>query len=60
MEVLTVTDAVRNAIVKGSPSSTIRDLAVSEGMVTLKDAGMLKVQKGITSLHAALEVTGGE
>ena len=29
-------------------------------MVTLKDAGMLKVKNGLTSLRAALEVTGGE
>ena len=60
MEVLTVTDAIRASIVKGAPSSTLRELAVSEGMVTLKDAGMMKVRNGITSIHAALEVTGGE
>jgi len=60
MEVLTITDAIRGAIVKGAQSSVIRDLAVSEGMITLKDAGMMKVRNGITSLHAAIEVTGGE
>lgn len=60
MEVLTVTDAIRASIVKGAPSSELRELAVSEGMVTLKDAGMMKVRNGITSIHAALEVTGGE
>jgi len=60
MEVLTVTETIRAAIVKGAPSSTIRDMAVAEGMITLKDAGMMKVKNGITSLHAALEVTGGE
>jgi len=60
MEVLTVSDAIRAAIVKGTPSATIRDIAISEGMVTLKEAGLLKVKNGITSLHAALEVTGGE
>jgi len=60
MEVLPISDAIRAAIVKGAPSSTIRDLAVKEGMVTLKEAGMFKVKTGVTSLHAALEVTGGE
>ncbi len=60
MEVLAISDAIRDAIVKGSASSVIRELAVAEGMVTLKEAGMLKVKQGITSLHAALEVTGGE
>jgi len=60
MEVLPVTDSIRAAIGRGADSATLRDLAVNEGMVTLKDAGMMKVRNGITSLHAALEVTGGE
>jgi len=60
MEVLTVTDAIRAAIGSGADSAVLRELAVSEGMVTLKEAGLMKVRNGITSLHAALEVTGGE
>ncbi|MEI7900660.1 MAG: ATPase, T2SS/T4P/T4SS family [bacterium] len=60
MEVLTITDAIRNAITKGTSSATIRDLAVSGGMVTIKEAGLMKVRDGLTSLAAALEVTGGE
>ena len=52
--------AIRNAITKATPSATIRDIAVSEGMVTIKEAGLLKVRNGITSLTAALEVTGGD
>jgi type IV pilus assembly protein PilB len=60
MEVLPITDAIRNAITKGTSSAAIRDLAVGEGMVTIKDAGLLKVRNGITSLAAALEVTGGD
>jgi len=60
MEVLPVTDDIRNATVKGATSAVIRELAVKGGMVTLKDAGLMKVRNGITSLHAALEVTGGE
>ncbi len=60
MEVLPVSDAVRAEIVKGSASSFIRDIAVKEGMVTLKRVGILKVCAGLTSLNAALEVTGSE
>ena len=60
MEVLPVSDRVRAEIVRGSASSIIRDVAVDEGMVTLKRVGMLKVRAGLTSLHAALEVTGSE
>ncbi|MDD4101304.1 MAG: ATPase, T2SS/T4P/T4SS family [Kiritimatiellae bacterium] len=60
MEVLPVSDAIREATVKGATSAVLREIAVKEGMVTLKEAGLLKVKNGITSLHAALEVTGGE
>lgn len=60
MEVLPVADNIRDAIVKNTPSSIIRELAIQNGMVTLKDAGLLKVRNGLTSLAAALEVTGGE
>ena len=60
MEVLPVSEAIRGAVTKGASSATIREIAVREGMVTLKDAGLLKVRNGITSLTAALEVTGGE
>ena len=60
MEVLPVSDDVRSAIVKGLPSDAIRKIAVSEGMMTLKDVGLLKVRDGLTSLKAALAVTGSE
>jgi len=60
MEVLPVTDAIRGATVKGATSGTLRELAIQEGMVTLKEAGLRKVRDGLTSIHAALEVTGGE
>ena len=60
MEVLPVTEAIRNATVKGASSAVLRDIAVKEGMVTLKNVGLLKVRNGITSLSAALEVTGSD
>jgi type IV pilus assembly protein PilB len=60
MEVLPVTEAIRQATIKGSPSEVIRDIAIKEGMVTLKEAGMRKVRDGVTSLQAILEVTGSE
>ena len=37
-----------------------KKLALEEGMVTLKEAGMIKGRAGLTSLQAAFEVTGGE
>ena len=38
----------------------IRDLSRKNGMIALKDVGVSRVRDGITSLEAALEVTGGE
>lgn len=58
MEVLPISDAIREAAIQGRASDVIRDIGVREGMVTLKEAGLLRVREGITSLDAALEVTG--
>jgi len=55
-----MTDAIRNITVKGGTASEIRDMAVKEGMITLKEVGLMKVRDGLTSLRAALEVTGSE
>ena len=60
MEVLTVTDSIRNLIMKGGTASMIRDVSVQEGMITLKEAGLMKVRDGLTSIRSALEVTGSE
>ena len=45
---------------EGRERREAEELALQEGMVSLKEAGMRKVRAGITSLEAAFEVTGGE
>jgi len=60
MEVLTVDAPIRDAIARSLPSDEIQAMALKAGMVSLKQAGLLKVRAGITSLTTALEVTGGE
>jgi type IV pilus assembly protein PilB len=60
MEVLLVNDAIRQGILMGYNTNQIRELAVKGGMITLKQAGLQRVRDGITSIEAALEVTGGE
>jgi type IV pilus assembly protein PilB len=60
MEVLTVDDVIRDAIVHGRTTTELRTLAVRNGMISLKEVGLMKVRAGLTSLTAALEVTGGE
>jgi type IV pilus assembly protein PilB len=59
MEVLLVTDTIREAILRGANSMELTDLGRENGMMTLKEAGLQRVKEGVTSLEAALEVTGG-
>ena len=60
MEVLPVDDEIKPLIMNGATSGVIREQARSKGMMTLKEAGLLKVKEGVTSLDAALEITGSE
>ena len=60
MEVLPISAKIRDLIEHGANIEVLRAAAIQEGMVTLNEIGMRKVRDGITSLEAALEVTGGE
>ena len=60
MEVLPVSEAIRNLIIRGASAEELKAAAVKSKMVFLKEAGLGKVRQGVTSLQAALEVTGGE
>ena len=60
MEVLPISPKIRHIVEKGGNAEQLRAAALEEGMVTLKDAGMMKVRAGLTSLAAAFAVTGGE
>ena len=60
MEVLLVNEAIREAILRGDNASQLREAGIKNGMVSLKQAGLERVREGLTSLTAALEVTGGD
>ena len=60
MEVLPVSDEVRQIIERGGDALQLKMIALKEGMVTLKESGMMRVREGVTSLEAAFAVTGGE
>lgn len=60
MEVLLVNEEIRHGILSGMNTGQIRDIAIKNGMVSLKAAGLERVRNGLTSLDAALAVTGGE
>jgi general secretion pathway protein E len=48
-EILVINDSIRALILNGANSNAIRTKAISEGMVTLLQDGMQKVQLGITT-----------
>ena len=59
MEVLLVNEDIRQGILSGMNTGELRKLAMDNGMVSLKQAGLTRVGEGLTSLEAALAVTGG-
>jgi len=56
-EVLSVTPAVRELILKRARENEVKRTARNEGMKTLREDGILKVLAGLTSLEEILRVT---
>ena len=60
LEVLSVTNALREQILHDTSSKVIKDLALKEGLKTLRLAGLEKAKAGFTSLEEVLRVSGSE
>ncbi|MEK7528587.1 MAG: GspE/PulE family protein [Patescibacteria group bacterium] len=56
-EVLRVTDEIKTAILNGASSAKIFELARAQGMLTVREDGILKVIAGITTLDEVYRVT---
>jgi type IV pilus assembly protein PilB len=56
-EVMTLTPALRRMILRGDSAAELRDHAVTEGMLTLRMDGMMKVAKGVTTLEEVVKET---
>jgi general secretion pathway protein E len=56
-EVLTVDDKIRKLIVAKSSSREISKQAKNDGMMTLREAAIKKLAKGVTSFDEVLRVT---
>jgi type IV pilus assembly protein PilB len=50
-EMLVISDGIKKLLVNNGSVSDIKNLAVSEGMLTMKRDGLVKVQEGITTLE---------
>ncbi len=56
-EVMTVTDDIRTAILNRRSAEEVHRLALSEGMISLRADGLLKVAQGLTTVQELLRVT---
>jgi len=59
-EVMPVTQEIRGLILKNAAVTDIRAMAQAQGMKTLRQAGLLKVLAGTTTVEEVLRVTVAE
>ncbi|MBI4296476.1 MAG: type II/IV secretion system protein [Chloroflexi bacterium] len=53
-EVLPITEEIRSLIIRRAGGSEFKQLAVQQGMVTMRRDGMLKVKEGITTISEVI------
>jgi type IV pilus assembly protein PilB len=56
-EVMPMTTELRRMVLAGSSAEDLKNQAVSEGMITLRRDGMLKVRRGVTTLEEVIKET---
>ena len=49
-EVLRISDAIKRLLVRDSPPEALRARAITEGMTTLRSAGLAKIDEGLTTI----------
>jgi type IV pilus assembly protein PilB len=54
---MVITPEIRDMIVRAASTAEIRAMAQSQGMKTLRQAGLLKVLEGTTTIEEILRVT---
>jgi type IV pilus assembly protein PilB len=56
-EVMPITEEIRDGILKNMPTAELRAIAQSQGMKTLRQAGLMKIIEGTTTVEEVLRVT---
>jgi len=56
-EVMAMSPELRRLILKGASVADIRDMAISEGMLTLRMDGIKKIEQGVTTLEEVVKET---
>ena len=57
LELLEITDSVRRLVMRHATSGELQEQAVTEGMRTMYQDGLIKCQSGMTALEEILRVT---
>jgi type IV pilus assembly protein PilB len=52
-----MTEGLRHLVLENAPASALRQLAIDEGMVTLRRSGLQKVREGLTTLDEVVRET---
>jgi len=55
-ELLSASEAIAHAMLEGSPSSKLHEIAVKEGMITLMQDGIVRALEGTTTLEEVMRV----
>src|SRR6478735_4306793 len=58
-EVMALSPELRRLILRGGSVAELRDQAVEDGMLTLRMDGIVKIQKGVTTLEEVVKETAG-
>src|SRR2546428_697881 len=56
-EVMPISEELRDAILKNAPTAELRSIAQAQGMRSLRQAGLMKVLEGTTTVEEVLRVT---
>jgi type IV pilus assembly protein PilB len=56
-EVMPMTPTLRKAIMQEVSTDELRDLAMSEGMLSLREDGLKKVERGVTTMEEVIKET---
>jgi len=58
-EVMAMSPELRRMVLRGASTAELTDQAVSDGMLTLRMDGIVKIKKGITTLEEVVKETAG-
>ena len=56
LEVLAINDEIREMVIKGASSNEIKDYACKQGMKTLRESGLEKFMRGMTTIEEVLRM----